>query len=93
MDLLAYGFDGTSISIICEDNGIPEIWVFVGLLGIHPDEVQMLPNFLKQAIKVELHVAANNNSVGLLCNHVDLLHRDGVNLVVAIQTLDVLPIS
>lgn len=93
MDLFAYGFNGATVSIVCKDNRIPKIWVFIGLLGIHTDEVQMFPDLLKQAVEVELHVAANNNSVGLLCDHVDLLHRNSVNFVVAIQALYVLPVS
>lgn len=34
----------------------------------------MLPYLFKQAIEVELHVATDNNSVGLFGDHVDFLH-------------------
>lgn len=93
MDLLAHGLDRATISIVCEDNRIPKIWVLIGLLSIDTNEIQMLPNLLKQPIKIELHVATNHNSVGLLCDHVDFLHRNGVDLVVTIQALDVFSIS
>lgn len=92
MDLLAYGFYGAAISIVCEDDGVTEVWVFVGFFGVDPNEVEMLPDLFKQAVEVELHVAADDHGVGLLSDHVDFLHGNGVDLVVAVQTLDVLSI-
>lgn len=44
----------------------------------------MLPDLLFEAFEVELHVAANHHRVGLLSDHVDFLHGDCVDLIVAI---------
>jgi hypothetical protein len=53
----------------------------------------MLPYLFEQAVKVELHVAADDHSVGLLGDHVDLLHGDSIDLVVAIKALYILSVS
>ena len=53
----------------------------------------MLPDLFEEAVEVELHVAADDSSVGLLGDHIDLLHRDGVDLVVAVEALDVLSVA
>lgn len=93
MDLLAYRFDTTSVTVVGEHNWISEIWLFVSLLGVDSHQVEMFPDLLKKSVEVELHVAADDDCVGLLCDEVDLLHRNGVDLVVAVQGLDVLTIA
>jgi len=44
----------------------------------------MLPNSLKKPIEVQLHIATDNHSIRLLRDEVNLFHRNGVDLVVAV---------
>ena len=93
MDLLADRFDRTSVSVVGEDDGITEIGHFVSSFGVDPDEIQLLPYFLKHAIEIEFHVAADDDGVGLQGDHVDLLHGDGIDFVVAEEALDVFAVA
>ena len=93
MDLLANLLHTASISVVGEDYRIAKIRLFVSFFGIDSNQVKMFPYFLKQTIEVKFHIATNNNSVWSLSNHVDLLHRNGINFVVTIQTFNVLSIT
>lgn len=53
----------------------------------------MFPYFFEQSIEIKFHVAADDNGIGLFSNHIDLFHRDSVDLVVAIEALNVLSVA
>ena len=93
MDLFADGFDRAAVPVVGEDDGIGEVRHFVSSFGVDPDEIQLLPYFLKHAIEIEFHVAADDDGVGLQGDHVDLLHGDGVDFVVAEEALDVFAVA
>lgn len=93
MDLLADRFNAAAVSIVGEDDRVAEIWAFVGLFGVDSNQVKLLPYLFKQTIKVELHIATDNHSGGLLCYEVDLFHGNCINLVETVQTLDVLSVA
>lgn len=92
MDLFADRTHGTPVSVVGEHDRVTEIWLFVGSFGVDSNQVEFLPDHLEESVEVEFHVAADDDGVGQFGIHVDFLHGDGVNFVVAVQTLDVLPV-
>lgn len=53
----------------------------------------MLPNSFEKTIKVKLHIAADDHSIGFFCDKVHFFHRNRINFVVAVETFDVLSVA
>lgn len=93
MNLLADGSHRTSVSIISKHDGVAEVRLFISLFGVDSYKIQMFPYLFEESVKVEFHVAADHNCVRLFSNKIDFLHGNSVDLVVAIQTFDVLAVT
>ena len=92
VNLLAHWFYWASVSIVGKDNRVFEVRRFIGSFSVHSDKIQFLPYFFKKSIKIQLHIATDNDCIRLHGYHVDFLHWDCVNFVVAIQTFNVLSV-
>jgi hypothetical protein len=93
VDLFADGFYAAAVTVVGEDDRVAEIRSFVGSFGVDSHQIKFFPYFFEKAVEVELHVAADDDGVGLFGEKVDLLERDGVDLIVAVETLHKLTIS
>ena len=54
MDSVTDVFDGDTIA---QNNGVSEIGTIARLLGENADQIQVLPQRIKQVVKVQLHFA------------------------------------
>jgi len=93
MDLLTYASNTAAITLVCQHNRIAEIWKFFRLLCVYPDQIQLVPNLFEKHVEVELHVATDNHGVGAASQIVYFLHRNGVDLVIAVQATHILSVS
>ena len=57
--------------------------------GVHPDEVQVLPDHVHQSVQVPLQVRAHRAVVWQLGDDIELLQRDLVDLVDHIDGRDI----
>lgn len=85
--------DGNAASTCCQDNRILKIRRLSSLLGVDADHAQLFPNLLKQDIEAELHVNRNATAERILRNGINLLNRNGINLVINIDALDILSVA
>lgn len=61
-----------------------EIGVLSSLLGIYPQQVQVLPDSLHQVVHVQVHFTAHHDSVGGSGQLIYLFDRNRVDLVVTL---------
>lgn len=54
MDGVADVFDGDPVP---HDDPVLEVGGVPGLLGVHPDQVQVLPQFVAQVVQIQFHFA------------------------------------
>lgn len=93
MDLLTNTLDWATISVICQNNWISPIRLHVRFFGVYSDEIELLPDFFKKAIKIKFQVTADDNCTGLFCEHIDFFQRNSINFVVTVKTFDKLSVS
>lgn len=93
MDLFTNRFNCTSISVIGQYNRISEIRSLIGFLGVNSDKIKHFPNFLQKAIKIEFKIAADDNSVRFLSQHVDFLQRNLIDFIIAIKAINIFSVT
>jgi len=75
-------FDGDTIA---QNNGVSEIGTIARLLGENADQIQVLPQRIKQVVKVQLHFATDDDGMWLPCKSIHFFQWDLINLVVDVE--------
>jgi hypothetical protein len=68
-----------------QDQPVLEVGRLPGLLRVHTNQGQHLPDCLEQEVEVELHVAADDDSGGETGQPVHFFDRHLINLVVNVE--------
>jgi hypothetical protein len=85
--------DPEATSSLRQDDGLVEVWRTSPLLGVNSHHAQLFPNLLQQDIEPELHMDRDASIARVLRDLIDLLNGDGIDLVINVDALDVLPIA
>mmetsp|Transcript_35824 Transcript_35824/g.94098 ORF Transcript_35824/g.94098 Transcript_35824/m.94098 type:complete len:383 (-) Transcript_35824:305-1453(-) len=93
VDLLACGLDRRTVAVVCQHHGIFEVGLLATWLRVDADEAEGLPDLVGEDVRVEAHLATEHHRVRLRRNPLAVLDRAHVNLVVHVETLDVLPVA
>jgi len=75
------------------DHGLLPVRNAPAFLGVHPDKIQVLPDFGQEDIKVQVDGAAGDHRVGEAGKAVALFEGDEVALVVAVEGPKVHPVA
>lgn len=93
VNLLTYTLNWTSVSVISQNNWISPVRLLVWLLCINSDQIKHFPNLFFQSIKIQSHIATDDNCIWLFGKHVNFFQRNCIDLIVTVQTLDKLSVS
>lgn len=85
--------DSQATTTFGQDDWVFEVGGSTSLLCVDTDHAQLFPDFGQENIKTELHMYRDASIQWILRYLVDLLNRDGIDLVVDINALYVLSIA
>lgn len=75
-----------------DDQGLVEIRLDSLPLGVYADQPEILPAAVDHVVDAQVHLAGHDDRIGLSRQLVQEVEADGVDLVVHVQALDVLPV-
>lgn len=85
--------DGETLTASSHEDGIPEVRCLSLTFRVNAHQSELLPDLVKHDINTEVHVDRNAAIEWVLHHDVDLFDADSVNLVVDIDTLDVVTVA
>mmetsp|Transcript_26857 Transcript_26857/g.79139 ORF Transcript_26857/g.79139 Transcript_26857/m.79139 type:complete len:259 (+) Transcript_26857:344-1120(+) len=93
VQLQARRLDSGAVAARGEHHRVEEVRRRPALLCVDPDEREVLPDLVEEPVVVELHVSAEHGAVRLRADALHLLDGRVVDLVVHVETLDVVPVA
>lgn len=89
VDGVAHVLDG---AVPPDDQGLVEIRLDPLPLGVYADQPEVLPAAGDHVVDAQVHLAGHDDRIGLARQLVQEVEADGVDLVVDVQALDILPV-
>ena len=86
MDRVTHILNAASMS---HNQGFAKVWFDALSLRVDPHQVQILPAPLDDVLHAEVKLAGHDNGVGFTGELVEEVERDGVDLVIHVQAVDV----
>lgn len=77
----------------CENKRLLEIWLLASALCVHAHQAQLVPDLVHQDVDAKLHLHRDTSILWVRRQSVDILNRNGVDLVVDIDALTILSIT
>jgi len=93
VDLHQTALYSSSVSRVKQNNWVGKVRLRAKALGVNAHQAKLLPDFIEQNVDTQVHLHRDAAVLRVLHLLVDVLNRDGVDLIVDIDALDVFSVA